>query len=400
MANGDPRTMTPGSEVADVLQSILARRRADSRQAMIDQLAREEQASVHAQREEQMQLARQAEKRLADASAAQVAAANENLFQTRKADVRRGTRPEEVTDEAFRKQLLDRGLFDELLVQGPSIEGGTLPPISTFRGTPEEEEKERQRGMFQELAARYPEMGGGLEVLGAGGPAIPSMLQRRVPARILKPETMKVTELPDVMVPENDALSILPYTPRMPATPAAALPKPWRVIDNATGNDIGSIPLAPGDMAQWQAENPGMSLRPANFQAKDDPTIPGTLRNKVTSAREGLVRNRERDTADQNPFAKFFGYPVSASPDTLGAEAEYSSAFGQMLAADTSIPENVKQIAISIMQDPANFDVPTGELVESEFSDIDGNPIVLSPSEKDALSRVLMSRGVDISTAN
>ena len=103
---------TPGSAVAQTLQEILARRRQEERQVMLDRFAMEEQRNLQTQREQQMGLSRQQEARLKAASEAQIAEsaaqqamAEEQMTQLQMRGLRPGITPTEIPDVAFREKL-------------------------------------------------------------------------------------------------------------------------------------------------------------------------------------------------------------------------------------------------------------------------------------------------------
>lgn len=390
MAN-DPRLMTPGSEVADTLQAILARKRETERQAMLDKLAAEEQRSVQEAREAETQ-------RLADTAAAQIAQSKEATFQSKKGDIRRGTKPESIADEELRNELVNRGMFETRQMQGPPSPGQEeMPSVSFYKGTPEEEERERRLALFDELSARNPEMAGGLDILSAGGPAIPSMLTRRVPAKFVRPEDLSVHEIPGVEVPEGDALHFLPYKPIGYGGGAAGLPKPWRVFDDATGKDIGGVSLAASDMGAWYEANPGKSLRPPGFQARPDARPEQGILNRITKAQGDLAFGQASDVQKQGLLSRMFGGEPEESPTTAAARAELASAIAGLLASDPNATPNVVDVLSSALSDPQLANASVQEIVSLELEDEQGKPIVLSPQEIGALSRALVAiRGINL----
>jgi len=400
--------MTAGSEVADTLQGILARKRDTERQAMLDALAAKEQSS--------QQIAREAEtKRLGEATASSIAAQNEQMFQSKLGNVRRGTTAPNIADEDLRKTMMERGLMETKGIQGPTLSGeGDLGSISSYRGTAKEETDDTQKMMMQELAARYPDMQG-LDVLAAGGPAIPSMLTRRVNPTIYDPDTDKITTVQGVQVPENDAFHIEPSSPiGRSGSGASTKPTNYRVIDEATGKDIGGVPLSPDQMAAWYEANPGRSIRPAGFKAQVDPQIAATLRNKVTDIRGPLTQAMENDTKSADGW--LWNSDPKDSPLTSGLRAQHDSAVGQLLAAtsaagaskeeydttvgqllmsDTTIPQNVKEVATTILGEPDLAGLPLSQILqEIELTDPEtGAPLQLGPRDMDILGRTLSIYG-------
>ena len=111
-----------------------------------------------------------------------------------------------------------------------------------------------------------------------------------------------------------------------------------------------------------------------------------TLRNAVTKARDKVAFGTNYDKNNQGMFGKFFGSKIEDSPDTAAARAELSSAVGQLVAADPGATPNVIDAVTTLYSDPSLAGVPVTEL---ELTEEDGTPIVLTPQEIQAVTRIM-----------
>lgn len=389
----DIRTMNAGSQVADTLQAILARRRDEARQAMLDRLAQEEQSSVHASRAAEVQRgieasrrADEAEKRFKAGTDAEIAANRERVFQSKLGNVRPNTGSQNIQDTDLLSEMQKRGLMETRPVQGPSQEGGDLPPVTFYPGTYDQTKEDRLRQTMLDAAAQRPDIGPGLEILSAGGPAIPSMLTEYGQATVVDPRNMKATQIPGTRVPlgSGDAISILPYPPQ---APAAYAPKPYQIFDTK-GVAQGTQWMTPEEGQQFERTNPGFVARPAGFVPRPTQQVAPALRNMITRAKEELAFAQKN--ISQGIFDRIMGNPPEDSPEVSAAKAKLASAYGQVLAADTTIPPDIKQQAIEIASDPE-----LNGLFSADLENEDGTPLEIS--DPVALDRALQTlRGVDI----
>lgn len=254
-------TMTPGSAVADTLQQILARKRQEAHDALMERMAQEEQTSRIADRTAQAELAKAAEARLSrgtDSDIAlnlvQIANANENLFQSQVKNVRRGGKPK---DEALLQKMRERDMMEETPMFGPPSD--LQPEGSKFEGyvgTPEEQQREQLLSYFDNAIAESGDDKDkviGLNIMKAGGPAIPFYFSPQDttlvdPDNLSKPTVLKGVRREGVL-----AVS------RRPQVPAGYQPQPYQVLDE-NGNFIGNTSVPDEAVSAWNAKNPGKRL--------------------------------------------------------------------------------------------------------------------------------------------
>ena len=157
---------TTGSAVAQTLQDILARRKAESRQAILDRLGIEEQRSVASAREAQTQrereqidiqrknleLQRLAEERAGQLMAAQVAESKQRTFTSKAEGLPVGTKSYDIGDPEFLASLVSQGrMGPEVQPEGPAAPGEPMGesqeilPFREYPGSPQEQGIEREK---------------------------------------------------------------------------------------------------------------------------------------------------------------------------------------------------------------------------------------------------------------
>lgn len=232
MPNYDVNSMTPGSAVADTLQELLTRRKAEARQAMLDQIAEQQRRADENYRAEQLKI-QQAVNARDEAAAAR--AVNEearraqeftlnqqinqdNLFGQRLGRLRGGTDLSEIPDTDFRNRIVREGLAENIQPFGPTEEGGTPAPRQLYRGSPDfqQEQEERQRLIdFRDTVdpQQNPELLQVIDALIGGASGIPTELLGAPPETFTVAADGTITRSP-IRMGRNANVIQLPQVPR------------------------------------------------------------------------------------------------------------------------------------------------------------------------------------------
>mgnify|MGYP001607002270 CR=1 FL=1 len=380
MAQQDLYSATTGSMVAQTLQDILARRRDAARQQIIDRLTVEEHKNTQREREAQsrradeaLTLQKLAEARQKQLTEAQLEESTENLMRSRMLGLPMGSTPDQIPDTRLRQYLQQIGKMPEQLVEGPTEEGGQLPPVRSFVGTYEQQEKAadraRQAQAIEDMRAAAgkditPGQEAALAGLGAGLNVNPSFFESATVDVPMIGPTGKI--LPSVKTPRGVDPIRLGF---QPSVPAAALPKIHQVFDKS-GALLGSIPLRAEEIAAWQVENPDKILRPEAFQAKAVGPVPAQLLNALRDSR----------VIYESTPSGVFGEGRNKKAARAGYEAALGTVYGRD-PASLEMKEVAKAIALNpklsklsvsqVIQDPKFLKMTEGTLDDDQLVELD-----------------------------
>ena len=144
MPEFDYRTTTPGSAVAQTLQEILARRRAESQQALLNKMAEEEQSArlrdmMEGRRlqEEQIGISRGQAAMQAELNKAQIADLTQRGLESQAQNVAIHTPEKEIQNDPLREYLLRSGRLPMrtfgIPAESPIEDEIVAPPGQAFR---------------------------------------------------------------------------------------------------------------------------------------------------------------------------------------------------------------------------------------------------------------------------
>ena len=360
MADFSIYSTTPGSAVADTLQQILARRKEEERQVLLDKMAQEEHQSTLAARQEQMRLARDTEARQKAASEAQIAAANEEIFKSKLGSVRRGTTPEQIGDEGLRQEIEKRGGFESIPVfdSMPEVGQEGLPTArmqQSYAGTTDEQNKANLEAQFDELIMNTDDEQArqALGIQRAGGQAPASMFpSRKAPLTVVQPGRDPKT-YPGTLVPEAQSVVEHGYAPVGPA--ALLNPSNYR-ITYKPGQGVGqptSRLMYPADAIRMQSD-PTVESVIENPRA--EPVLTGTVINR---AQQALSVLEAQEQLYQN--SGYWDWSRNVTPDLQAARTGAEQAMAPILA---NAPSDLSGLAQRILQDPADRDKTVAQLVQ------------------------------------
>ena len=375
---------SPGAEASRAIQAILTQRRVDSRQAMLDKLAREEQTSVQAAREAQTaagiaqtELARTAEARQTKATdsdiavnQAQIAAADEGRLQNQMKNIRRGARPEDITDERLREAIRSRAGFESKPMFGPPVEGQAAMPVwEGYRGTPEEQRQEEIDSIYDTAIGELPETANpnaatALRIQKAGGTA-PAAWMGPSKTTLYDPDR-KTFETIDAPPGSLDVL------PRRPLAPAGYLPNSYQVVDK-DNNFVKMDSVPQGGEAAWQIQNPGMQLRPVGWKPTDDASRTGISTADISILASTYQAYQAAQGAYDNSYGDF-------GRDLSGAAARAKNTYERVVggvAAKAKISPAALEAANVISNDPELRSMDLNAAV----AELDGLPADLNMEE-------------------
>ena len=235
MPNTSIYDTTPGSAVTGALQEILARRRVEARQAMLDKIAADERERDEAYRQSQMKL-QQDQFGLAKTQEARVAAGDEisrnlqqeQLNQARLEPFARGADLSTVTDPAIKELMLKRGV-DTAQPFGPTEEGGTPEPRQFYKGSPTYQKEQSDRDALVQFRnsineVENPELAQWADAQIAGISNVPSELLGEAPKTyVFDVEEGRLRESP-LHLGRNARVLTQTRPPRLPDA------KPWQLV--------------------------------------------------------------------------------------------------------------------------------------------------------------------------
>ena len=381
MPSQDIYSMTPGSAVAQELQSILLRRKEEERQAMLDRLAREEHDSNLNFRKHQMESADKSEARLTRATDAEIAASQERIYQDKVKGLRRGTTPDEIQDEKLRNEIRNRGGFAAIPVWENMPEEGqegfpNQRMQEQFAGTPEEQDREELRARLAEVANSVddPTAKQGIGIIGAGGPAIPALFEGMTPpGKLYDPNSNRFIDMPA----GTRNVDVLPWKPN---PSAGSLDKPWTVTD-LQGKVLGTVSLSPYEFEAWTKANPDKRLAGSGYTQPNN-------QSKVTT---GDVTNLMRafagySDAKQKHDAAFF---KGGEREVLAQQkALYDTALGAIAFKEGTDPK-LLDAATFLISDPELADMPIDTAL-AEIVNEDDTPVKFTDEERREINRLLL----------
>ena len=376
MADFSIYSTTPGSAVADTLQQILARRKEEERQMLLDKMAQEEHQSTLAARTEQQRLAKDQEARQKAASEAQIAASNEDIFQSKIKGVRRGVTPDQISDEPLRQEIEKRGGFESIPVfdSMPEVGQEGLPTArmqQSYAGTTDEQNKANLETQFDELimGTDDEQTRQALGVMRAGGPAISSMLPgRKAPVTVVQPGRAPKT-YPDTLVPESQSVVEHGYPPAGPA--ALSNPANHR-ITYKDGRPPEDKLMFPGDAVKLQNTDPTVKsvLQLTDTSSAPRPnTIPQGVINRAQQAL--TILSAQEQTYQSSGI---FDWTRNVKPELISARDGAEQAMAPIMA---NAPSDLVGLAQTILNDPEEKDKTVAQIISEgnlAVKDAAGNP--------------------------
>lgn len=369
-------TLTPGSAVAGALQDILARRKMEARQSMLDRMASEEQRSVHSARDEQQRMAReqlalsqQEEARQKSLSDAQLRESQEKLMQGRLGNVSAGTRAEDIKDAELNQYMQQGGLFRaepvspaQPTVTGDTVEGASMQ--SLYSGTPKEQTEATSRGRVEDIVRNMqgetdPEKlrtsALGLIPEGINPPG--TLIERRMPFTTVDPDTGNKRTYDDVTVPESRGVDVLPRRP----VPYTGVQANGYVNYEVTTKD-GQTVVKSMNQAQRKAlddDSNVVRIIETGIKSLAPPPVRGPSGTEVNM----LTKMREQWQAAHSFRSPWMSDPMD--PEQLASfDAAYDQALGSVYAKDPATV-SVKELAKQIARDPELSNLPTTEALKS-----------------------------------
>ena len=291
---------SPGAEASRAIQELLAQRRLEARQEMLDRLDAEERKNVQTEREaaskrgdESLAIQRSAEKRYEDESKFNRGIATENMYSNRPAPPA-GTDMSTLDPEyaAYRKKIgltrseaakteVNPGEWNPTQLPVDSTEGVVpgydfmrteIPSREVSIGSPEQQAIADKQARISSLLEQYnsasdetTKKAAAIQLIGEGLPAqaFDTDLTKFTEAQIIDPRTKKVTSLAGTSVPVGTEPNFIPFAPQMPA---GYLPKDYQLYKD--GKWIRSAML---DAAGYQAAAmQGYELRDGNTPVNDN----------------------------------------------------------------------------------------------------------------------------------
>ncbi|MGE3341504.1 MAG: hypothetical protein AB7J46_06445 [Candidatus Altimarinota bacterium] len=338
---------TSGAAVAQTIQEILARRRAEEQQTLVNRMQQQELDEEKAAREEQNRIAREQIANQKAMTDAQIAGIQDEIYRNTIARMRPGKAPE---DQALRERMQAEGLLEEVPVVGPTPDGGVLAPELMYRGSYEEQERERQKRIFEDAAAiasmpAGPEKDAALQELairgaGEGMPQFVSEIFRK-PTVGYDPNTGKFIQPPV----GQDVSFTVPWIPR-PYASASERPRIYNIYDQNDQLVNQLVGVTQEELAEYMKSNPGQKAVDS-LSRQPEPKVPTAVASRdIARARAAMVQ------ANLAAEPGFFFDASNASKDAATTATAYYDSLIRPYIERYSGPPHVKALARRILTDP------------------------------------------------
>ncbi len=350
---------TPGSAVAATLQEILMRRREESRRAMLDKLAEDEQMSVRSAREaqtrqgeEQLGIQRDNAKRQGQLTDAQIAQMQDENFRKQLEGLRVGTKPEDIKDPEMLRRMESEGRFQTETPFGPPSEDGTpLAPVRFYPGSAQQQDEDAKRSRIIQMVGETPGLEEDAQLVAEGINPTAIRKPKLVPAQIWDPDQNKLITIPGSMVPEGTEPQIGPR--KAVSGLAAYAPKPGQLWKDGKWISSGSFTPDEIDEAGRQGYQVRMGKDPLGADDYKPPS-PQVMQAYLNAKRalDGAIEARNNQWFDKK----------TKTTDEKMAEQAVDNALGLMLLNDPA-PVAVQEAAKAIAKHPMLSRMQTSQVL-------------------------------------